>query len=278
MTDDRPIRRLGPDDLARLVALADRVGWANEERRYALLLDVAEVYGLPHRASDDLIGTVTLSRYEPSFTTVGMMLVDPAHGRRGYGGRLMRHVLDVAGDATVALFATSAGRPLYEKLGFETIGENRSFRGRYSGESPDMCEPATDHDLAAIIDLDRVVVGCDRGSLLERFASFAEQLRVFRDSGEISGYAGMWRHGDLSIVGPVIASSSDAAVALAADVASRASGEVRVEVGDGRAELAAWAGATGLAHSATTSVMTLHGEPLPGDRARSFMPVTLAVG
>ena len=73
----------------------------------------------------------------------------------------------------------------------------------------------------------------------------------------------MWRHGDLSIVGPLIAGSSDAAVALAADLAARAAGDVRVEVGDARAELAAWAGATGLVHAATTSVMTLHGGPTP---------------
>ena len=278
MSDDPPIRRLGVDDLPDVVALADRVGWANEERRYSFLVDVGEIYGLHDPAGDDLIGTVTYTRFGPSFGAVGMMLVDPAHGGRGYGRQLMSYLLGVAGDSTVALFATAAGRPLYEKLGFETVAENRSYRGRYAGERSDMTEQATDDDLGAIIDLDRVVTGCDRSLMLERFASFAEQFRVIREDGAISGYAGMWRHGGLSIVGPLVAGSSDAAVALAADLVAQAGGDVRIEVGDGRAELAAWAGATGLTHAATTSVMTLHGKPLPGDRSRWFMPVTLAIG
>ena len=50
-----------------------------------------------------MIGTVTLTRFEPAFATVGMMLVDPAHGGRVHGRTLMRHVLGVAGGVTVAV-------------------------------------------------------------------------------------------------------------------------------------------------------------------------------
>jgi hypothetical protein len=207
-----------------------------------------------------------------------MMLVDPAHGGRGLGRALMGHALAVAGDATVALFATSAGRPLYERVGFVTLAENRSFRGRYGGEASGLTEPATDTDRPEILDLDRAVTGCDRGRMLEAYTSMAEQLRVRRDEGAITGYAGMWRRGDVAVIGPVIAENSDTAIALGADLAASAGGDVRIEVGDGRAELAAWAAATGLAHASTTSVMTLGGRALPGDRSRWFMPVTLATG
>ena len=190
----------------------------------------------------------------------------------------MHHVLGVAGDVVVGLFATSVGRPLYEKLGFETLAENHSHRGRYAGDASGMTEPATEDDLAAIIELDRSVAGCDRGALLETYAAFAEELRVKRDDGSVTGYGGRWRHGDLQVIGPVIAADTDAAIALAADLASGANGEIRIEVGGGLAELAAWANATGLTRAATTSVMTLGGRPLPGDRDRWFMPVTLAIG
>jgi GNAT superfamily N-acetyltransferase len=278
MSVDTRVRRLGPDDLPDLVDLATRVGWTAETRRYSFLLDVGEVYGLHDVDTAVLIGTVTLTRFEPSFATVGMMLVDPGHGGRGYGRQLMHHVLGVAGDVTVALFATSAGRPLYEKLGFETLAENHSHRGTYAGEASGMTEAAIADDLAAIIEVDRVVTGCDRGAMLETYAAFAEELRVKRDDGAVTGYGGRWRHGELHVIGPVIAADTDAAIALSADLASRANGEVRIEVGDERAELAAWANATGLVRSATTSVMTLGGRPLPGDRDRWFMPVTLAIG
>lgn len=278
MSDVIPIRRLGAADLPRLVELAARVGWAAEERRYSLLLDISEVYGIDDRASGGLIGTVTLTRFEPSFASVGMMLVDPAQGGRGHGRALMGHVLALARDATVALFATAAGRPLYERVGFSTLGASHSHRGRYEGHAPGLTEIAYEADLPEIIDLDRDVMGYDRGDVLTAYAAFAEQLRVIREDGAITGYAGMWRHGELSVIGPVIAGNSDAAIALSGDLASRASGEIRVEVGDDRAALAAWAEATGLVRAATTSVMTLGGQPLPGDRSRWFMPVTLAIG
>jgi GNAT superfamily N-acetyltransferase len=276
---DLRIRRLGADDLSDLVALAARQNWIDEERRYSFLLQVSDVYGLDDAHGGDLIGTVTLTRFEPAFATVGMMLVDPAHGGRGHGGTLMRHVLGVAGEATVALFATPAGRPLYEKLGFETLGVNHSSRGRYTGDPTGMSEPATDSDLDAIIELDRAVAGCDRSALLGAYVSFAERVRVARrDDGAVSGYAGLWRHGNLGVIGPVVAANTDEAIVLAGDIAADTGGEVRIEVGEDRAELAAWAGATGLARAATTSLMTVGGRPLPGDRDRWFMPLTLALG
>jgi GNAT superfamily N-acetyltransferase len=273
------IRRLGVDDLSDRVALAARLNWNDEERRFSLLLQVSDVYGLDDPDGGGLIGTVTLTRFAPALATVGMMLVDPAHGGRGHGRTLMRHVLGVAGAATVALFATSAGRPLYEKLGFETLALNHSHRGRYTGDPTGMSEPATESDLDAIIDLDRAVTGCDRSALLSAYIPFAERVRVARgDDGSVSGFAGLWRHGDLGVIGPVVAATTDDAIVLAGDLATTAGGEVRIEVGEDRAELAAWAGATGLTRAATTSLMTLRGQPLPGDRDRWFMPLTLALG
>lgn len=279
MSDGVRIRRLGVDDLSDLVALAARLNWNDEQRRYSLLLQVSEVYGLDDRDGGGLIGTVTLTRFEPELATVGMMLVDPAHGGRGHGRTLMRHVLGVAGDATVALFATAAGRPLYEKVGFETLALDHSHRGRYTGDPTGMSEPATDADLDAIIELDRAVTGCDRSALLSAYVPFAERLRIVRrDDGAVSGYAGLWRHGELGVIGPVIAADTDEAIVLAGDLAAHARSEVRIEVGEDRAELAAWAEATGLTRAATTSLMTLDARPLPGDRDRWFMPVTLALG
>ena len=279
MSDGVRIRRLGVDDLSDLVALAARLNWNDEARRYSLLLQVSAVYGLDDPDGGGLIGTVTLTRFEPAFATVGMMLVDPAHGGRGHGRTLMRHVLGVAGEATVALLATGAGRPLYEKVGFETLALNHSHRGRYTGDPTGMSEPATDSDVDAIIELDRAVTGCDRSTLLSAYVPSAERVRIARrEDWSVSGYAGLWRHGDLGVIGPVVAANTDEAIVLAGDLAANAGSEVRIEVGDDRAELEAWAGATGLTRAATTSLMTLNGQPLPGDRDRWFMPLTLALG
>ena len=62
-----------------------------------------------------------LTRYGSDLAAIGMMLVADRHGRKGLGGRLLRHALAQAGDAVVYLTATAYGRPLYERLGFRAI-------------------------------------------------------------------------------------------------------------------------------------------------------------
>ncbi len=101
-----PIRRLGPDDLTACLALSADREWPAEKRKWALLLDAAEGYGIDD-PDDGLAGAVVLPRYGPGLASVGMMLVASRHGRQGLGHRLMAHVLGQAGRATVFLTATS---------------------------------------------------------------------------------------------------------------------------------------------------------------------------
>jgi hypothetical protein len=75
-TTPTAIRHLGPGDLSGLVDLAARVGWMDERRRYTFLLAVGDVYGVDDPDAGCLIGTVTLTRFDPSFAALGMMLVD----------------------------------------------------------------------------------------------------------------------------------------------------------------------------------------------------------
>jgi hypothetical protein len=43
----------------------------------------------------------------------------------------MAHALAEAGDATVFLNATESGRPLYQKLGFVSVGTTYTHVGRF---------------------------------------------------------------------------------------------------------------------------------------------------
>jgi GNAT superfamily N-acetyltransferase len=75
-----------------------------------------------------------------------------------------------------------------------------------------------------------------------------------------------------------VALFATSARALVGDLAAGADGPVRIEVGVGRHELGHWAIDRGLDQVSTTSLMTLGGRDVPGDRRRSFTPVTLALG
>jgi len=127
-----PIRRLTPDDRERCIALAVDRGWSPESAKWTLLLAASEVFGVDAPDGRGLAGSVTLTRWGPDLAAVGMMLVATRYSRRGLGRALMEHLLRAAGpDATVTLFATDMGRPLYEQLGFRPVRRNVSFVGRF---------------------------------------------------------------------------------------------------------------------------------------------------
>ena len=62
---------------------------------------------------------------------VALVATDPAHQRRGYGEAVMRHALDAAvqghGDKPTFLHATEAGRPIYARMGYETVSTHTVF-------------------------------------------------------------------------------------------------------------------------------------------------------
>jgi GNAT superfamily N-acetyltransferase len=62
---------------------------------------------------------------------VALVATDPAHQRRGYADAAMRHALrvarDVHGPHPTVLHATEAGRPVYERMGYQTIAKHTIF-------------------------------------------------------------------------------------------------------------------------------------------------------
>src|SRR3984957_12704558 len=172
-----PIRRLEPDDLKRCVALSVDRGWSPERSKWSLLLTASEAFGVDAPDGRGLAGAVVLTRWGPGLASVGMMLVAARYGRRGLGRGLMEHVLAEADDATVTLFATDLGRPLYEKLGFLPVRRNVSFVGafrpgpdgagapagsRAPAGSAGCARAAVEADLPAILAVDQAAFGADR--------------------------------------------------------------------------------------------------------------------
>ena len=62
---------------------------------------------------------------------VALVATDPAQQRRGYGEAALRYALDVAarrhGERTTVLHATDAGRPIYARMGYETMATHTAF-------------------------------------------------------------------------------------------------------------------------------------------------------
>jgi GNAT superfamily N-acetyltransferase len=298
------IRRLGPPDLKRCVALSLDRGWSPERSKWSLLLAASEVFGVDAPDGRGLAGAVVLTRWGPDLASVGMMLVAARYGRRGLGRALMEHLLAAAGpDAVVTLFATDMGRPLYEKLGFEPVRRNVSFLGtlrpspprdnskkggalfraprRAAARGPASPGPvrlAGRDDLTAILAVDRAAFGADRAAILGRLPGFAERIAVFEDGHGITGYAAAWRNGVTStVIGPLVAPDPEAATQLITELAARVRTPVRLDLDPDRAELPGWAHAHGLEPVARTVVMA-HGALTPrGTPDRLFTPISVAL-
>lgn len=62
---------------------------------------------------------------------VALVATDPAHQRHGYGEAAMRRALEVAGrehgERPTLLHATEAGRPIYQRMGYQTIANHTVF-------------------------------------------------------------------------------------------------------------------------------------------------------
>jgi GNAT superfamily N-acetyltransferase len=276
-----PVRRLGPDDLRCCVALSLDRGWSPEKVKWSLLLEVSEVFGVD-APDGGLAGAVVLTRYGADLASVGMMLVAARHGRRGLGRALMERLLAATGDATVTLFATDLGKPLYEKLGFRTIRRSAAFTGRFrtappADNSKRRTRLAADADMPAILDIDKAAFGADRSRLLRRLPTFAGQLRVLETDSGVAGFGAAWRNDTSTVIGPVVAPDGAAARRLIAGLAAEVSGPVRLDLDPDRPELPGWALSHGLQPVALTAVMARGDRDPPGDQSRLFTPVSVAL-
>lgn len=292
------IRRLGTDDLRDCAALSVDRGWWPERDKWALLLAASEGYGVDAPDGQGLAGTAVLTRWGADCAAIGMVLVASRYGGHGLGRALMEHALRAAGEGVaVSLFATSSGRPLYEKLGFKPVRRSVAFRGTFRAgreakkgrKSEANAAPAlptgnirvaTEADLPEILALDRAAYGADRERILTRLPAFAERFLVL-EAGEgsqgIVGYGAAWRAEVYTMIGPLMAPDGAAARRLVTDLAADSPVQVRLDLDPDRPELPGWARACGLAPTERTVVMT-HGGPSPrGLSDGLFTPISVAM-
>jgi hypothetical protein len=207
----------------------------------------------------------------------------------------MEHALRTAGESTsVSLYATNAGRPLYEKLGFNPVRRSVAFRGQFrvgpqagnrrksearaeAPESSGNVRVATEADLSAILTLDRAAYGADRERILTCLPSFADRIVVLEASEGIVGYAAAWRTEAYMVIGPLMAPDGAVAQRLVTELAAHSTVAVRLDLDPDRSELPGWARACGLLPTERTVVMTRGDLALSGVPEGLFTPISVAM-
>lgn len=271
------VRRLDLTDLDACLDLGTDRDWPLEDHKWRLLFSIGRVYGIDD-PDGGLAAVVVGAPYGSDVNAISMMLVSRKRARKGLGTQVLSHALADVNATSALLTATPMGKPLYEKLGFRSVGLCSTVRGTPvspiapSGRS----RPFTDADLPAVIALDTEVFGAPRTELITALPEFCDTFRVVDGPDGVIAFGGAWPNVGTTVLGPVTAPEAATALAVLDDLAAASPGELRLDVDHRAPHVLRWAEQAGLEHRFTVDVMVL-GPYGTGD-PRSHTPVMLALG
>lgn len=281
-----PVRPLTLRDLPACTSLAYDRGWSPEEHKWRLLLAAGHGVGVDAPDGRGLLGACTLTDFgpheAPAFTAIGMMLVADRYAGRGFGRRLLEHVIRYSDRVPLTLYASGSVLPLVRKLGFTSAGRAAAATGRLTrpavlGDRPGLAlSPARAGDLPRILQLDAEVFGTDRTPLIARLPAFADRFLVAEEDGELTGFAARWPNTGTEVVGPLVARDTRTAQALITGLAEGSTRPLRVDVDVRHTALLEWLGEHRMPVVTTSELMTRALPGLPGDWTRRFAPLTVA--
>ena len=219
-------------DAATELILANNWGVRREWLRFA----AGQPGCVPLVADDDgaIVGT-GVGTANGRVGWIGTIFIAPERRGQGLGRALTQAIIDrleSRGCATLVLVATTEGRRLYERMGFEVqtryrILEADGLAGAAPGETVSPVRPFQPRDLEALIALDREATGEDRGNAISSLAT-AESAQVLHQPGAgIDGFVIRAPWGG----GATVARSPDAALELVAARRATAGTAGRVRVG-----------------------------------------------
>jgi GNAT superfamily N-acetyltransferase len=204
------LRPITVQDITFGLKLSSLVGWNQTEADWAMLLEQSTAGSFLACYNGVEAGTVTTVTYPKQLNWVGMMLVAPEFQRLGIGTALLQAAIQaVKALGVVCLDATPAGKPLYDRLGFQDLYRlGRWLRPPASlGMQPAVhCHPFSQESLPAILAYDHPVFGADRMGILCALQRNAPLLALFTEyDHEIKGFC-LGRIGQKYVqIGPVIA-------------------------------------------------------------------------
>ena len=222
------LRLMTSDDIPDAMRLKEIAGWNQTIADWRRFLSASPQGCFVAEHEGKVIGTVTTIIYEDRFAWIAQLLVDPEYRGRGIGKRLLERAiwrLDTRNLACMKLDATPLGKPLYEKLGFETEYEiERWMLKRPIGEKEAQSKAVEIEDA---LRLDREIFGSDRSGLLRSLVEEAPEFTLAsRWNAGIVGYT-FGRHGALADqLGPWMADNEDVAVELLDEVLRRSGREL----------------------------------------------------
>ena len=218
-----------PADVEPVATAFLREDWGDRRKNLEFVTGHPETRPFVAEADGRIVGTSILS-VNGTVGWIGTVWVDPGWRRRGIGLDLTRATIDeaeAAGCRTLVLVATEAGRPLYERLGFEVQTWYRILQidGLDDAPADPRVRPFRAEDVDAMAAIDAAATGEDRAHLLRAFAGAETARIVERADGTLGGFVVRAPWGGGATIAPRIEDAE--AILHARRVASGSAGRVR---------------------------------------------------
>ena len=220
------LRSADISDLPRIVDLRESVGWTVHDWALRAVLEPPDARCLVVVDERDRIIGVGSGIAYGALGIVGNMIVDGGHRRRGIGSAILTSVIEFlahCGATRIELYATSEGRPLYARHGFELMGASTMVRmPRDIAVAADGIELSDDGPaaLSELVAFDAPRFGGNRAAIIAPMLTDpARPLIVARRDRQIVGYG--WVRPDGERVGPLLAETPEIATALVGEAFGR---------------------------------------------------------
>lgn len=268
-------------DLPAAWRLSQAVGWPYRPDDLSFLYRLGS--GVVAECGGEIVGTALCWLYGEKHASLGMVIVASQAQGNGIGRALMNRLLESIGARSTLLSATTAGQPLYERLGFTPIGQIHQHQGiarecrPLAPRTGEHIRPIAVDDFDALATLAGRATGMPRRSTLRALLEVAEGIVIDDHEGPI-GFALLRPFGRGDVIGPVIAPDRECARTLISHlVARRAGGFVRIDV-PGTSELGTGLEDLGLAPVDSVVTMVRGTPPQPDPHIRQFAVASQAIG
>lgn len=214
------IRPMTVNDIAAGLRLSMIEGWNQTESDWRFLIEDPDSICIAAVIDDKVIGTTTAIIYSNQLAWIGMVLVDQNYRGAGVARSLLTNILSRLHHLpSIKLDATSAGREVYQKLGFDDqYLVARMYCPSFSSGSnihPVDVPPIKAPEISAITRFDETVFGVARAQLINYLVNEScGKAWLTKSSEAVIGFCIVRRGSKYHHIAPVIAETTEDAKLL----------------------------------------------------------------
>jgi GNAT superfamily N-acetyltransferase len=175
----------------------------------------------------EIVGTISIVKYPPSFAFVGFIIVRSDLRGKGIGSLLYQFMQDSCNGFTAGLDGVVSMQAVYEHLGFRLAHKNSRYMGTAKGCSSNQCTPIHKEDFQKIVAYDAKHFFTPRPAFLKCWL-YQKDVHAFmvQTQDEICGYGVIRKCFEGHKIGPLFADTKDTATALLETLMSTVAGEM----------------------------------------------------